>query len=265
IDEYLKSKSEDQEDVASFLKDYSSDVAVTSPSKKGSATGSDDDGGGGIDPEGPCNCKSIVPTGTTQKSINPNVINYPDYDSGDDINYTTTMETDGVALNGKLTQKGNTHSGSRSFNLEGLYTYRILNLCTQLGELTDECNCDKNMGVQGEYYIQRNVYSDVSKCFLCGSSYNSWVLGFDAYYAYTAEVDVITGGNLTWDGIDSASHKQSAKESYTVNWNNVEDAIEDVFNTITGIVDGNYATAGISLVNFIGNLTSIQTQSANGD
>src|SRR5690606_17521959 len=155
IDEYLKSKSEDQEDVASFLKDYSSDVAVTSPSKKGSATGSDDDGGGGIDPEGPCNCKSIVPTGTTQKSINPNVINYPDYDSGDDINYTTTMETDGVALNGKLTQKGNTHSGSRSFNLEGLYTYRILNLCTQLGELTDECNCDKNMGVQGEYYIQR--------------------------------------------------------------------------------------------------------------
>lgn len=165
---------------------------------------------------------------------------------------------DGVGFDIHNRVETNKKRYDKSLNQEGSGEFQILNLCiNSVGYRDDLCNCDKDIFYKGAYSNFVQTASDFNTNTLWNESGMSLALT-NAYYIYTAELDVNSTNFLSFDSISNGLWSYSLAQNTNIDLSQLGDAVgalgSALFSNDAGI-SGIFSSLG----EFAGSIDSVRT------
>lgn len=165
---------------------------------------------------------------------------------------------DGVGFDIHNRVETNKKRYDKSLNQEGSGEFQILNLCiNSVGYRDDLCNCDKDIFYKGAYSNFVQTASDFNTNTLWNESGMSLALT-NAYYIYTAELNVNSTNFLSFGSISNGLWSYSLAQNTNIDLSQLGDAVgalgSALFSNDAGI-SGIFSSLG----EFAGSIDSVRT------
>lgn len=250
--EYLSNSEKiSDEELNGFWKLYAEGVASNSTKSKVAS--------------GDCNCQSIIPSGSydyTNRSNSGHLEREKYWNGKHSVWYDYQIEGPAIELNKNAF--GNDVSDAYNQVHTGVMKYRILNLCTVLGYISDQCNCNKTIEIDGNFGVTADVNSDANRQWIQNEGAYSAI---DAsYYGFTAELNSNGSGSpyLSHDEIDTMSILMYMRENHSVDESKLASSAFALFRAIAYATAGKYPLAVKDGITFVKDLRASQTRRTSG-
>ncbi len=254
LDSYLLNNYDNPAEVHAFLVQYYSGTSnkLYNGGDKGKGAAESGSGGSssGAGNSSECTCKNIMPIDGASASILPAYSDDKilDEDWNGQYHAWWYWKGDGCAHDFTMDGSGNDIWEGDNQERNGYYQkIEILNLCSEEGMRSETCNCDKVMYTDGEYHKRYHLFTDEAGIAEIEAKF------MESFYAFTAERDVLVDRNdfMNMEEIASASIEMGASISRSIDWGELKNALENLYDAVIAIGDGDYSTAIGSSVDFL--------------